>query len=402
MKYIDSDNEKILRFGERIRFVPFIFLLFYEILPQATCLASSEIEIFSNILTNRISCNTLYENIILLLAFIGFSILALRKINLNIKFMKSQPSIYRALMRLKILSISVVAITGIMTIASTLGISDRAELFEIHQRIFANPLTYPFVHLSIFLCFVDYIIRGKRLAPTALIGIITLTCIFTQSRSLIMMALLPYVLVVGKKYLFSLGMALVPVFFLRDLVSGSSVEAQELTLSSLPTMLGEFFNTWGGRRIMVDTFNNFPLEEYVMTSIPNLTGFKYLFFPLYKLSAAAGLDTGDHVIQMNLQLYETLGFIGVAGSFLSDFAFFPVLSLFICGLSLIIFALLYKNEENSYIKLIILIYSIAFIHHLFRWSATNYLTSLVGIFIALKIAKIIFNSTCKANSRLRQ
>jgi hypothetical protein len=398
MKYIES--EKILRFSKRIRFVPIIFLFFYEIIPQATCLASNDIEIFSNILTSKINCNTLYENTILFLALIAFSILALRKIDLNIKFRKRQPTLYLALMKNKILSISIVAITGIITITSTLGITERAELFEIHQRIFANPLTYPFVHLSIFLCFVDYIIRGKILAPVIFIGIITITCIFTQSRSLIMMALLPYVLVVDKKYLFTLGMALVAVFFLRDLVNGSPVEAQELTLSGLPTMLGEFFNTWGGRRIMVDSFKTFPLEEYVTTSIPNITGIKYLLFPLYKLSAAAGLDTSDHVIKMNLLLYETFGFIGVAGSFLSDFAFFPILSLLICSFSLLMFVLLYKNEENSYIKIIVLIYSIGFIHHLFRWSATNYLTSLVGIFIALKIAKMILQSNNKPNNSL--
>lgn len=146
---------------------------------------------------------------------------------------------------------------------------------------------------------------------------------------------------------------------------------------------------------MVDSFKNFPLEEYFMTSIANLTGFKFLFFPVYKLSAVAGLDTADHVIQMNLQLYEKLGFIGVAGSFLSDFAFFPISSLLVCSLSLIIFFQLYRNEDNSYIKIIILSYLIVFIHHLFRWSATNYLTSLVGVFISLKIAKIFFKTIAK-------
>lgn len=380
--------------------MPIIFLIFYEILPQATCLTSGGVEIFSNIIADKIGCNTIYENIVLFSAFVALSIFALRKINLNIKFKKSRSSLYRAVMKFKILLISIVAITGIITIASTLGVSERAELFEIHQRIFANPLTYPFVHLSIFICFVDYVITGKRLAPAALIGIITLTCIFTQSRSLIMMAVLPYVLVVDKKYLFTLGVALVPVFFMRDLIKGSPVEVKEFTLSSLPLIFGEFFNTWGGRRIMVDSFKNFPLDEYVMTSISNLTGIKYLFYPLNKISAAAGLDTGDHVIQMNLLLYENFGFNGVAGSFLSDFTFFPMLSLFICSLSLFLFVKLYKNEENSYVKLIILIYSIAFMHHLFRWSATNYLTSLVGIFIVLIIVKNILISINKVNTPL--
>ena len=377
----------------RIKYLPIVFLFFYELLPQATCIAISEIEIFSNVLTKSIGCNTGHENIILILAVVAFTILAFRKININISFGDIQPRLYRSVMKIKIIAISIVAITGSVTIVSTLGIVERAELFEIHQNIFANPLTYPFVHLSIFLCFVDYIVRGKKLAPILLIVIIIITCIFTHSRSLIMMAILPYVLVADRKYFILFGVTFVGVFFLRELISGAEVESQDISLSRLPIILGEFFNTWGGRRVMVDNIQSFPVKEYLWTAVANLTGIKFLLFPLYKISSYAGLDTSDHVIQMNLLLYDTFGFIGVAGSLISDFAFFPILSLLISAISIFIFITLYKKENNNYIKLIILIYSAAFIHHLFRWSATNYLTSLVGIFITLKILKIIANSS---------
>lgn len=386
---MNNDRVKLLlaRFYSRILYAPLIFILFYEVIPELICrkeLGGYNFDLF-------VSCNSNFELMLLSFYLIIFLCLPFLKFSFKGFYLSDIPILDNS-NKLANVSLLITSIAAAITIYYSLQVPfERVYLVEIYHKYFAGPLVLPFVYLTIFLSFYKFIFEGNFKYSAISLFVIFCACIFTQSRGLMLTALLPFLCIVTRRSLVVAIVSIILLFYLRDIVNGSfEFMAIGNGYIGLKDRFGEMYNTWFGRRLLVNLGQSPEFSDVLIPTAVNLSGLKLILMPFIKLASFAGYAFVDHVTIANYIIEANYGFMGVAGSFLSDFIFFPLFS-FIIAISFAIASIVFfKSKIADNVKFIYAVYAICLLPQLFRWSSILYFSSGIGfIFCATLLSFFI-------------
>lgn len=377
-----------------------IFLSLYEIAPEQLCRMGEDGLVH---FAGKVSCNSGIENFMLFASFISFLLLFFlfrgRKYELviNKKSNDSAVPYWIAFSSTGIVIISAIVLwwkTGFIIIPDQTA---RSTLVLQYHSVFGHPLIAPFLYISIISTTYIYTVKKVRWLWVLCVLAISFGCYITMSRGFILSVVLPFIVMQPVRHMIRFAPILILIFFLRDILNGSFLnyaDPNTEAITVLTSALGEFTNTYFGRRYFIDAEIS---PDYVIFTVENVlkaSGVYYAFSPVFKVLAAVGYEVPSSTQAINDGIEKSLGLTGFAGSFLTDIAIFFPASIFIIFICVSVVFFLYRNLLRDTERFIFLLVASMLLPNAFRWSLTGFLSMLSGILICYCLIKVIFPRKC--------
>lgn len=387
----------------------FIFVSLYEIVPEQLCrIGDNSLPHFAGI----VSCNGFAENLILSASVVffisAFLFFRRRKYLFNMRDFVEPSDLL--LWVAKFSTAIVVAAVAALWWKTGLSIfpdkSARSSLVVEYHAVFGHPLVAPFLYVAIISTTYLFSVYKEKWLWIVCVVAISFGCYITMSRGFILSVILPFFVTQPFSRMIKFFPILIFVFFLRDMINGNVISyvdagANSDAVSTLVDALGEFTNTYFGRRYFID---NAIAPEYIIFLVENFlkaSGIYYLLSPIFKFFAALGLEVSSSTQAINDGIESVLGLTGFAGSYLSDLVIFFPVSLVAMTICFFIVAALYSRNLNSAEKYIFMLLASMLLPNAFRWSAAGYLSMLSGVLISYCLVRTSF-STLKFKIKQKQ
>ena len=271
----------------------------------------------------------------------------------------------------------------------------RNTLVVHYHAVFGHPLVAPFLYISIISTTYIYAVYKERWLWLTCILAISFGCYVTMSRGFILSMLLPFLVTQPIARMIKFSPLLIFIFFLRDILNGSIflyAEASANLISTSIDALGEFTNTYFGRRYFID--NNIPPDYAIFINevLLKASGIYYLFSPFFKMLASLGMSLPSSTQEINNGIEGLLGLTGFAGSYLSDLAIFFPVSLMVAFLCFSTVSALYAKVLKNSEKYVFILIAAMLLPNAFRWSMTGYLAMLSGMLIGYCLVRIFIST----------
>lgn len=367
-----------------------VLALFYEVTPNLLCeLGGGRFVHFAGI----VQCNSIFENVYLALLFLfiisGYVFFS-RKSRYELKYLVDKKGIKINKFVFKVSFVVVLfAVSYLWVLTGFSVVPDsgaRSALVMLYHATMGSPVVTPFIYASIVSAAMLAVLTGNYKYYFSALAVIAFGCYITMSRGFLLSALMPLILISKPSKIIFLAPVFVVVFFLRDALNGTLIGYLDSGGTIMPILidsLGEFANTYFGRRYSLDLSLSTPYAEFIFENLTKASGIYYFLLPIFKMLALLNINMPSATLAMNDNIEKNLSITGFAGSALSDFVFYPVASLAILLFDLVIIVRFLRSASQPMGKLFFVFLFAVLLPNAFRWSFVGFYSSMSGISVVL-------------------